>query len=704
MQMRTASSCAPHCRRRGARGCAGAAPRAHTRCALWTDTVCSRRASAGASPSTTSSNCRPATRSRRSRIRTASGRSWATWMPTLSRKARTCSSGTCSARDAAASKASPARRSRCGRRTRGASASSAISTRGTGAVTRCASASSAACGNSSSPASEPGARYKYELEGASGGLLPLKADPFARYAELRPAPHRSSGMGNAAAWSDAGWMRDRAARQRRDAPISIYEVHLGSWRRDEAGRPLTYRELADELLPYVRELGFTHVELLPVTEHPFDGSWGYQTDRLVRADEPLRHARRLSRLRRRAHARLRRDRRLGARAFPHRRRTGWRFSTARTSTSTPIRAKASIRSGARSSINLGRREVANFLIASALFWLRGVSHRRLARRRGLLDALPRLQPRSRRMDPQRSTAATRTSKRSRSCAGSTNGRYARIPGAMTIAEESTAWPGSRDRRRCRRPRLRLQVEHGLDARHASLLRPRSDLPPLPPGRDHVRPRLRVQRELRAAALARRGRARQGLAARQDARRPLAALRQPAAAFGAHVRASRARSCSSWAPSSAPGASGITTRSSTGTSPPTRCTRACGSSSATATSSTVTSPRCTLAMLSRRASSGSIVRTTSASVLAFAQIGGRRRRKPLHRGDATLRRWCGAATASACFVRERIAKRSTPMRPSTAGATKGTGGSIRTRALAAHGRAQSLELTLPPLAVLVLRPQ
>jgi 1,4-alpha-glucan branching enzyme len=123
-----------------------------------------------------------------------------------------------------------------------------------------------------------GARYKFELERAQGGLLPLKADPLARYAELPPATASIVHSMEPVAWNDAGWMQERDTRLHPDAAISIYEVHLGSWRRREreGNRPLTYRELADELLPYVLDLGFTHVELLPLAEHPFTGSWGYQ--------------------------------------------------------------------------------------------------------------------------------------------------------------------------------------------------------------------------------------------------------------------------------------------------------------------------------------------------------------------------------------------------------------------------------------------
>ncbi len=119
-----------------------------------------------------------------------------------------------------------------------------------------------------------GAFYKYEIESMTGEVL-LKADPFARYGE--PRAHYASIVWSDGswAWSDAAWLRRRAARHDRRAPISIYEVHLGSWRRRD-GRPLSYRELAAELLPYVADMGFTHVELLPLTEHPHDPSWGYQ--------------------------------------------------------------------------------------------------------------------------------------------------------------------------------------------------------------------------------------------------------------------------------------------------------------------------------------------------------------------------------------------------------------------------------------------
>ena len=118
--------------------------------------------------------------------------------------------------------------------------------------------------------------YKFELKSADGRLLPLKADPFALQCE--PAPGTASVVSDPApyAWGDQEYMAGRWRRNRYDAPISLYEVHLGSWRRREDGGFLSYEELADQLIPYAQEMGFTHLQLLPVSEHPFYASWGYQ--------------------------------------------------------------------------------------------------------------------------------------------------------------------------------------------------------------------------------------------------------------------------------------------------------------------------------------------------------------------------------------------------------------------------------------------
>jgi 1,4-alpha-glucan branching enzyme len=122
------------------------------------------------------------------------------------------------------------------------------------------------------PGVRAGARYKYELRTREGHLLPHKADPYALQSELRPAT--ASVVARMPAAIAASEERRRA--NALDAPMSIYEVHLGSWRRKDGNRWLDWDELAAALVPYTREMGFTHLELLPVSEHPFDGSWGYQ--------------------------------------------------------------------------------------------------------------------------------------------------------------------------------------------------------------------------------------------------------------------------------------------------------------------------------------------------------------------------------------------------------------------------------------------
>ena len=123
-----------------------------------------------------------------------------------------------------------------------------------------------------------GQAYKYFIESRVGGYQVQKADPFAFFAEAPPRTG-SRAWRLDYAWGDAAWMATRREANALDAPMSIYEMHLGSWRRvpEEANRSLGYREMAQPLAEYVRELGFTHVELMPVTEHPFYGSWGYQT-------------------------------------------------------------------------------------------------------------------------------------------------------------------------------------------------------------------------------------------------------------------------------------------------------------------------------------------------------------------------------------------------------------------------------------------
>jgi 1,4-alpha-glucan branching enzyme len=124
----------------------------------------------------------------------------------------------------------------------------------------------------------PGERYKYELIGPHGHLLPQKADPVARASEAAPGSASIVARSEPFSWTDSEWMSSRAARQSEIAPISVYEIHPGSWLRlaEDGNRSLDWTELADRLIPYVSGLGFTHIELMPIMEYPFGGSWGYQ--------------------------------------------------------------------------------------------------------------------------------------------------------------------------------------------------------------------------------------------------------------------------------------------------------------------------------------------------------------------------------------------------------------------------------------------
>jgi 1,4-alpha-glucan branching enzyme len=216
-----------------------------------------------------------------------------------------------------------------------------------------------------------GERYKFELKGPAGELLPLKADPYALAAEVPPAT-ASRVYVSRHEWRDEEWLERRRASDPLAEPISIYEVHLESWRRNplEGNRSLSYLELADELADYTNDLGFTHVELLPVMAHPFPGSWGYQvtgyfapTPRLGEPDDLRAFVERLH-----GHG-------VGVildwvpAHFP---RDEWalaRFD------GTALYEHADPRRGAHPDwgtlvFNLGRTEVRNFLLANALFWLR----------------------------------------------------------------------------------------------------------------------------------------------------------------------------------------------------------------------------------------------------------------------------------------------------------------------------------------------
>ncbi|HTP96962.1 MAG TPA: 1,4-alpha-glucan branching protein GlgB [Burkholderiales bacterium] len=127
------------------------------------------------------------------------------------------------------------------------------------------------------PGVAPGTLYKFEIRSRQDGSLRVKTDPYAQACELRPGTAGRLCAPARHAWGDGEWMARRARWDWLHAPISIYEVHAGSWMRHPDGRFYDYRELAEQLVPYVLEMGYTHVELLPLTEHPLDESWGYQS-------------------------------------------------------------------------------------------------------------------------------------------------------------------------------------------------------------------------------------------------------------------------------------------------------------------------------------------------------------------------------------------------------------------------------------------
>ncbi len=215
-----------------------------------------------------------------------------------------------------------------------------------------------------------GEHYKFEIRGADGALR-LKADPVAAAAEVPPRT-ASVVFTSAHEWRDAEWMAARTERRPHAEPVSIYEVHLPSWRLnpDEGNRPLTYRELGEELGAYAEWMGFTHVELLPVMAHPFSGSWGYQVTSYFAPTPTLGTPDDLREMIDRLHARG-----IGVildwvpAHFPRD-----EFALARFD-GTALYEHEDPRRGAHPDwgtliFNFGRNEVRNFLVASALAWLR----------------------------------------------------------------------------------------------------------------------------------------------------------------------------------------------------------------------------------------------------------------------------------------------------------------------------------------------
>jgi len=287
------------------------------------------------------------------------------------------------------------------------------------------------------PAATPGANYKYEIQDSRGKLLPLKSDPYATYHEAPPG-NSSIVFDSHYHWKDDAWISQRSPTPKMDQPIAIYEVHPGSWRRRDDGGYLGYRALADELVNYVSEMGFTHIELLPVSEHPFDGSWGYQpiglfapTQRFGTPDDfryfvDRCHAANLSVIVDWVPAH-----------FPKDEHGLARFD------GSALYEHADPRKGEHADwgtlvFNYGRREVVNYLIGSALYWIQELH----------IDAI--------RVDAVASMLYLDYSREDGEWIPNEHGgnenleaveflkrfnREIHAAGASTFAEESTAWPG-----------------------------------------------------------------------------------------------------------------------------------------------------------------------------------------------------------------------------------------------------------------------
>jgi 1,4-alpha-glucan branching enzyme len=285
-----------------------------------------------------------------------------------------------------------------------------------------------------------GAVYKFEILGANGELLPLKADPFGYAAELRPSTASVVARTDNLHWTDASWLAARARQQARRAPMAAYEVHLGSWRRNADGRFLNWDEIAARLIPYVVDLGFTHLEFMPVSEHPLDASWGYQPIGLFAPTRRFGDPAGFARLVDRAHAAG-----LGViidwvpAHFPtdvH--GLAWFDGAALYEHPDPRRG---FHPDWNTAIyDYGRREVANVLAASAVYWLdrfhidglrvdavASMLYLDYSRRAG--EWLPNADGGNENRDAIGFMQQTNTL------------AYAAHPGIVTIAEESTAWPG-----------------------------------------------------------------------------------------------------------------------------------------------------------------------------------------------------------------------------------------------------------------------
>ncbi len=290
------------------------------------------------------------------------------------------------------------------------------------------------------PGVAAGAIYKYELLGPNGEMLPQKADPVAWAAELPPKTGSIVVSAADRRWTDASWMQRRAAAQSASAPISTYEVHAASWLPASLEGGAGWEVLADRLAPYCAGMGFTHIELLPIMEHPFGGSWGYQPLGQFAPSSRLGPPEAFARFVDRCHL-------MGIGVildwvpahFPTDPHGLARFD------GTPLYEHGDPREGFHQDwntyiFNLGRNEVRGFLIASALFWLEHYHADGLR-----VDAVASMLYRDYSRNPgewvpnqyggrENLESVAFLQELSRAIAE-------RCPGALLIAEESTAWPG-----------------------------------------------------------------------------------------------------------------------------------------------------------------------------------------------------------------------------------------------------------------------
>jgi 1,4-alpha-glucan branching enzyme len=288
------------------------------------------------------------------------------------------------------------------------------------------------------PEASPGHLYKYEIETRAGELR-LKADPFALRAQ-RPPETASLVFASRHEWGDADWLRARATRDPRREPLSVYEVHLGSWRRSQQGGHLDYDALAEQLVEHALRYGFTHLELLPVMEHPFDGSWGYQVSGYFAPSARYGEPDGLRRFVDRCHASG-----LGVildwvpAHFPRDDFALRRFD------GEPLYEYADPRLGEHPDwgtlvFDFGRSQVRNFLIANALFWLNEYHFDALR-----VDAVASMLYRDYSRKPGEwlpNRHGGRENLEAVSFLQSLNRSVGEeCPGCYTIAEESTAWPG-----------------------------------------------------------------------------------------------------------------------------------------------------------------------------------------------------------------------------------------------------------------------